>query len=127
MDWPPLLSPGGEAASCASSVASATAVRLVFSTVPTALGTSARHKSIMDYQTAFKVLSGPYFTDGVLWSDPSGGALIGEWGHGLVPSADSAGPTIGHGLEIGVISHGTFTPLRFPASLAETTPTTMAW
>jgi len=49
----------------------------------------------------------------VLWTSPSGGTLIGA----LFPLEDTAAD-LAHGLRIGVISHGTFTPVRLPPSLA---------
>ena len=59
----------------------------------------------------------------VLWVSPSGDTLIG----GLLPSnvSQAAGA---NGPRIGVISHGTFTPLRFPPGLNLSSSTvSIAW
>lgn len=46
----------------------------------------------------------------VLWISPSGGTVAGQWAT-LAQGADHFAPD---GLHVGAMSHGKFTPLRFP-------------
>jgi hypothetical protein len=55
--------------------------------------------------------------------EPSGDTIIAEWGvsAGLPVQSD------GKGIEIGVISHGTSTPLRFPPGFQQVYAGGIAW
>ena len=80
---------------------------------------------------------------GTLWASPSGSALIGDWAIAAAPQATTS-PSGGSGhsasatlrlggafagsVHVGVISHGTFTPLRLPQGILPlTTPQAIAW
>ncbi len=80
---------------------------------------------------------------GTLWASPSGSALIGEWAIAAAPQATTS-PSGGSGhsasatlrlggafagsVHVGVISHGTFTPLRLPSGILPlTSPQAIAW
>ncbi len=56
----------------------------------------------------------------LLWASPSGDTLIGQW-HYIASLAAATG------VHFGVISHGKFTPLRLPSSLAIAQPGEIAW
>ena len=55
----------------------------------------------------------------VLWTSPSGGTLIGLWIREVMSAVSSQGGggsgSVDLGPHIGVISHGRFAPLHFPA------------
>ncbi len=57
-------------------------------------------------------LKGEIYIPEVLWTSQSGGTLIGSVG-----PANGNAAAVADGLHVGVISHGTFTPLRLPPSL----------
>ena len=77
-----------------------------------------------------------------LWASPSGSALIGEWAIVTSPQATASPSSSGSGssasarlrlgvpagdVHVGVISHGTFTPLRLPPEILSLTPQDIAW
>lgn len=84
---------------------------------------------------------------GLLWASPSGAALIGEWAVGSGATATSVSPVPNGGgtngsaavtitrstptdfgsVHIGVISDGTFTPLRLPPGFTPVTAPAIAW
>jgi hypothetical protein len=103
--WPLQISADGKTVSCGQS----DGPRIAFVTDPLTAGATAT--SAIDYQLKVSLGTGVV---GVLWTSPSGGTLIGVWGASSSP--------LGHAipLSFGVISHGTFTPLRLPSSLTST-------
>ena len=80
-----------------------------------------------------------------LWVSPSGSAVIGDWGIAHLPlataspgtsrgaSGSSASATLQLGsvfpgvIHVGVISHGTFTPLRLPLGILSLHAQAIAW
>jgi hypothetical protein len=99
--WPEQISADGKTLSCGQSNTS----HMAFVTNSlTAVG-----KDTIDYQLNAARGTGI----GVLWTSASGDTLIGVWSNSY-----SLGQAIP--LNFGVISHGTFTPLRFPSSLTST-------
>ena len=101
--WPLQISAVGKTVSCAQSDGS----RIAFATDSLTAGATAA--GTIEYQVA-----GAQGTDlGIVWTSASGGTLVGVWGTNF-----SLGRSVP--LHLGVISHGTFTPLRLPSSLAST-------
>jgi len=82
------------------------------------------------YQSTVEVPAGYGFDVETLWVSPSGSALLGEWSvsrpyHStLVGGQNSPQPQVVH---LGVISHGTFTPLPTPADAFPLSPGEVAW
>ncbi|MGH3298564.1 MAG: hypothetical protein ACRDP7_42915 [Trebonia sp.] len=114
-DWPPLVSADGKTFTCSSLGA--------FFSYPLTAGTTAvGHQDKIDHPVTQATVKG-ISVSGLLWTSPSGDALVGEWG----ASDNSIIPTVGHGLQIGVISHGRFTPLRFPTGFTPVTGAFIAW
>lgn len=117
---PVLISADGKTISCATSESSAADQHLGFYTYPLTASTTATAKGTVDYQVTLPIEHTAdfpheevFYMPQVLWTSPSGDTLIGA----LLPS--SKGPNLGlKGLRIGVISHGKFTPLRFPQGFA---------
>jgi hypothetical protein len=89
-------------------------------------------------------------TMGALWTSQSGSALIGEWGIAPAPKAMASwlqasaipgssgsgtsatmalalGGVPASALQVGVMSHGTFTPLGLPQQILPLTPQAIAW
>jgi hypothetical protein len=116
-NWVPFVTADGNTAACANfGTAGKLLWRITFRTDTLTAGTPAGDHGKIDYQftQSSRNLSpaGPDLS--VLWADPSGDTLIAAWGfegkvvHSTLPSFSE---------HIGVISHGVFTPLRFPSSL----------
>ena len=84
---------------------------LSFRTYPLTAATTAATPGRIDYQVTFQD-KGRYSPQ-VLWTSSSGNTLIGV----LMPYPDTPA-AVASGLRTGVISHGSFTPLRIPAGLA---------
>ena len=114
---PLFVSADGKTVSCGAlgQQAGSSSIRMTvtFSTYQLAPGTTAAGQGMIAYQVTRQepTSSGASGLSALLWVSPSGGTLIGKWGIG--PSKGSSVP-----FHIGVISHGMFTPLRFPADLA---------
>jgi hypothetical protein len=116
---PLLVNPDGKTFSCVTASTSAAGERLSFRTYPLAASTTATAKGMIDYQVTRRNERAFPYSPVVLWSSPSGDTLIGAWW-----PATSANPDDRH---VGVISHGTFTPLKIPASVDATTVTAIAF
>jgi hypothetical protein len=112
-NWPPLVSGDGNTVSCVTIVMpEATPGQLNFDTYPLPAGTAAGLKPELDYQATIPPEKKTGGVDtGILWVGPSAGTLIVEW----VPGGNLAPPK---GAYFGVISGGTFTPLRISKSFA---------
>ena len=80
-------------------------------------------KARIDYQVTQMAKKG-VSTLQVLWISPSGDAIVGAWtvyAKGTLEDAPN-------GLHIGVMSHGKFTPLRFPPGFdQEARVATITW
>jgi ketosteroid isomerase-like protein len=76
---------------------------------PLAVGPMVAEKAKIDYQLTLTAKEG-LGTQQTLWINPSGDAMVGAW------TIDAKGTFNGvpNSLRIGVMSHGKFTPLRFP-------------
>lgn len=85
-----------------------------FRTYPITLDTTAAEQGRDDYQVTHAEALG-LDTPMVLWSSPSGDTIIAGWNtYAKGTLTDAVG-----GLHIGVISHGKFTPLRFPPGFTQ--------
>jgi hypothetical protein len=108
-NWPPLISADGKTLSCGTVVMPAdTPGQLNFETYPLMPGL----KGSIDYQATIppeKQTGGISF--GILYVSPSGGTLIVNWVNG----GNMSPPRTAY---FGVVSHGTFTRLPIPASMA---------
>jgi hypothetical protein len=98
-----------------------------FSTYRLTAGTPDTGHRTIAYQLTRRQPSGSGGTSaggGLLWVSPSGDTLIGEYATGATAtsSADNSLPP-----HIGVISHGKFTPLHFPAGFALTDLDAIVW
>jgi hypothetical protein len=121
---PPVISTDGKTATCASlsqSSRSTVGTTVTFSTYQLAAGTAAVHQGTVAYQVTQQepASSGSSGGGSVQWVSPSGSTLIGEWSLG---AANSSPP-----LHVGVISHGTFTPLRLPAGFTQANVSSITW
>jgi hypothetical protein len=111
---PVLISADGKTFSCTTAGGWGPTDHLSFHTYPLTASTTATAQGTIDYDVTY-TNKGRYIPQ-VLWTSPSGGTIIGA----LFPYV--GGPPVAvNGLRIGVISHGKFTPLRIPASLAGST------
>ena len=105
-NWPPLVSADGKTFTCTAYTS--------FLTFPMTAGSTAAGPARLDYTSP----SGgglPTFTSDVLWASPSGDTLIVEWGAGRA----GTNPSVGNGLNFGVVRYGKFTPLRFPSGFGD--------
>lgn len=109
-----LISADGKTFSCTTAGGWGPTDHLSFHTYPLTASTTATAQGTIDYQVMY-MNQGRYIPQ-VLWCSSSGDMLIGA----LFSYAGGPAP-IAKGLHIGVISHGKFTPLRIPASLAAST------
>jgi hypothetical protein len=111
LNWPPVISADGKTFSCVTNDGS-------FVTYPLTAGAKGAGPGRVDLSVGKgKVVNT------VLWTSTSGDTIIAEWG-------ESAGLPVqsnGKGIEIGVISHGTSTPLRFPPGFQEVATGGIAW
>jgi hypothetical protein len=110
----------------------------------------ASGKYAIAYQVTRREPGNSIGTMGTLWTSQSGSALIGEWGiapapqamaswlqasaipgsrgsdvSAIMPLAASGVPV--SALHVGVMSHGTFTPLQLPQQVLPLTPQAIAW
>jgi hypothetical protein len=100
---------------------------LTFSTYRLTAGTAGSGQRTIAYQLTKRQPSGSGGTSAggsLLWVSPSGDTLIGVWavGANATSAVDNSPPP-----HIGVISHGKFTPLRFPAGFTLTGVGAIAW
>jgi len=117
---PVLISADGKTFSCTTAGGSAASDHLSFHTYPLTASTTGATEGRIDYQVT---LPNVIYIPEVVWTSPSGGTLIGA----LIPSEGSPA-AVANGPRIGVISHGTFTPLRFPPGFAPSgRPFSIAW
>jgi hypothetical protein len=126
--WPPVVSADGKTVTCMNydELKSGTSRWMAsFVTDPLPPGTGASIKPRFDYQVKSpldqngKPLAGGADTS-LLWVSPSGDTLIAEWHY-----IENRPPATG--VHVGVISHGKFTPLRLPSSLANAQLGEIAW
>jgi hypothetical protein len=82
---------------------------LSFLTYPLAPGTAATAKARVDYEITNTVKKGVTQWQ-LLWISPSGNAVVGAW----AIAAKGTFADAPNGLHVGAMSHGKFTPLRFP-------------
>jgi hypothetical protein len=111
---PVLISADGKTFSCTTAGGWGPTDHLSFHTYPLTADTTATAHGTIDYQVTYT--NGGRYIPQVLWTSPSGGTIIGA----LFPYEGNP-PAVANDLHIGVISHGKFTPLRIPASLAAST------
>jgi hypothetical protein len=127
-EWPPAIGADGKTATCENyaEVKSAPAGWMAsFVTDPLPPGTATGIKPRFDYQLTSPVgQNGKPLAGGadisLLWVSPSGDTLIGVWHY-----IESRPPATG--VHFGVISHGKFTPLKLPSSLATLEIGQIAW
>jgi hypothetical protein len=103
------ISADGTTLGCTAVTGPGTDPNLSFVTYPLGAGTATAAKGNTQYevtQMAKKAIS----TYQALWVSPSGDAIIGAWTI-YAPGTLEDDP---NGLHVGVLSHGKFTPLRFP-------------
>jgi hypothetical protein len=126
--WPPVVSADGKTVTCTNYdelKSGASRWMASFVTDPLPPGAGASIKPRFDYQVKSPLdQNGKPLAEGadtsLLWVSPSGDTLIAEWHYiGSRPPAT--------GVHVGVISHGKFTPLRLPPSLANAQPGEIAW
>jgi hypothetical protein len=103
-----LISADGTTIGCSAATGPSTDLTLSFLTYPLAAGTVADRATI-DYRVTLTAKQG-VSTRQALWISPSGDAIVGAWST-YPKSTLSEAP---NSLRIGVMSHGKFTPLRFP-------------
>jgi hypothetical protein len=116
--WVPFVTAAGNTAACASvTKAGSLAERITFRTDTLTAGTPPVDQGKTDYQftQSMKNLVPMWVDLSVQWANSSGDTLIGGWFS--LTKATSL-----YNDQIGVISHGKFTPLRFPASFYQGTP-----
>jgi hypothetical protein len=120
---PPLVSADGHTIGCATAGAKHFQLTIAWRGYQASALAPAAGKYTTAYQFTRQVPENTDFLAGALWVSPSGSALIGEWGiypHPVSttrPSGGSASATPqpgGISTGAGVMSHGTFTPLRLP-------------
>jgi hypothetical protein len=127
-EWPPMISADGKTVSCTNYdelKSGASRWMASFVTDPLPSGAAAAFKPRFDYQVRSPVdkngkpLAGGADTS-LLWVNPSGDTLIAQW-HYIASRPPATG------VQFWVISHGKFTPLRLPSSLATSQPGEIAW
>lgn len=104
-----LISADGTAFGCSAITGPGTDPNLSFLTYPLASGTAVTAKARVHYQVTNMAKKG-VSQQQILWISPSGDAVVGAWtiyAKGTLADAPN-------GLHVGVMSHGKFTPLRFP-------------
>ncbi len=144
----PLVSADGQAVTCAElDLRHQQAGRWIFTwhVYRASVQDPAAAKYTIAYQVTRQEPGPAEFTIGALWVSPSGSAVIGDWGIAPLPlataspgtsggaSGSSASATLQLGnvfpavIHIGVMSHGTFTPLRLPLGILSLHPQAIAW
>jgi hypothetical protein len=113
------ISADGKTFSCVTAAQGLKATVLRFYTFPLAASTTATAKGRFDASLRLHdSQGGSEYLPQVLWASPSGGTLIGAWIRAVavaVSSGAASSPAAAPGQSIGVISHGRFAPLPFPA------------
>ena len=110
-----VISADGKTLSCGTASGWYTTESISFLTFPLTISPTAAAKGGTGYRTDY--LESPVKAKGsyspeVLWTSSSGDTLIGA----VIPLVGGSVPAA-NGLQIGVISHGKFTPLRLPSNL----------
>ena len=95
-NWPPVISADGKTFTCTTGAS--------FVTYPLTAGPKGAGQGRVDLS-----LGSGYLVHTVLWTSASGDTTIAEWG---AASSIAGQPKRDGGVQIGVISHGTSTPLR---------------
>jgi hypothetical protein len=103
-----VISAGGKTFSCAAQQPT-DGYTQSYRTYPLTLNTTAAENGTLDYQMTHAEAKG-LDTPMVLWASPAGDTMIAAWN----TMAKGAITDTADGLHVGVISHGMFTPLRFP-------------
>jgi hypothetical protein len=104
-----LISADGSAFGCSAMTGPGTDPTLSFLTYPLVPGTAATAQARVDYQVTHMAKKG-VTEQHILWISPSGGTVVGAWATAVKGSFEDAP----NGLHVGAMSHGKFTPLRFP-------------
>jgi hypothetical protein len=120
-----LISADGTTLGCPALTRLGTGPKLSFLTYPLTTGSAAAGQATIQYQVLLHTGNGG-FTQEVLWISPSGDALIGGW----TTTASGTLKAAANDTHVGVMSHGKFTPLRFPPGFAQQVQvgaTTIAW
>ena len=116
-----LISADGTAFGCAAMTGPDTDPTLSVLTDPLPPGTAVTAKARADYQVT---IGAKKFvpTAQILWISPSGGTVIGQWAVEEWPDvAKGAKRAAPMELNVGAMSHGKFTPLRFPPGFSSPT------
>jgi hypothetical protein len=111
-----LISADGTAFGCAAMTGPDTDPTLSFLTYPLPPGTAVTAKARVDYQVTIGAKKQVAYAQ-ILWISPSGGTVVGQWAT-LAKGAERVAP---NGLHFGAMSHGKFTPLRFPPGFSSPT------
>jgi len=109
-----LISADGTAFGCAAMTGPDTGPTLSFLTYPLPPGTAVTAKARADYQVT---IGAKKFVPNaqILWISPSGGTVVGQWTVEEWPNVAKGAKRAAPGeLHVGAMSHGKFTPLRFP-------------
>jgi hypothetical protein len=144
----PLVSADGQAVTCAElDLRHQQAGRWIFTwhVYRASVQDPAAAKYTIAYQVTRQEPGPAEFTIGALWVSPSGSAVIGDWGIAPLPlataspgasggaSGSSASASLRLGsvfpgvIHVGVMSHGTFTPLRVPLGILSLHAQAIAW
>jgi len=108
--WPPQLSADGSTVTCVTGYGSES---LSFVTEPLAAGNTASTKPTVVYQVKAKQVGvGDWLETNFLWVSPSADTFIVQWVSG------GNGLSLPNNAGSGVVSHGKYTPLRIPKSVA---------
>ena len=109
-----LISADGTAFGCSAVTGPVTNPDLSFLTYPITPGTAAAPEARIDYQVTNMAKKG-VDQQQILWISPSGDAVVGAW----TIYAKGTFEDTPNGLHAGVMSHGKFTPLRFPPGFGQ--------
>jgi len=141
----PLVSANGQTIACTTSDFAAGQAETVTWHV---YRVSAQHPAASKDMIAYQVTRPPHASlavlfNNTLWVSPSGSAVIGVWassplpgatpsrgngnGNGSVAATLQPGGALPGGLYVGLMSHGTFTPLRLPSSIVSLSYHSIAW
>jgi hypothetical protein len=104
-----LISADGTAFGCSAMTGPGTDPNLSFLTYPLPSGTAVAPKASVDYELTNMAKKG-VTQQQILWISPSGNAVVGAWAIATKGTFADAP----NGLHVGAMSHGKFTPLRFP-------------
>jgi len=108
--WPPQLNADGSMVTCVTGYGSEP---LSFVTEPLAAGNTASAKPTVVYRVKAKQVGvGDWLETNFLWVSPSADTFIVQWVSG------GSGLSLPNNAGSGVVSHGKYTPLRIPKSVA---------